>query len=87
MVEITEANAREAAAAAERLLRDPFLSELLDEMVSLRTNEAINGPDPDAREGARRQVIAVVELRGHLVSTIDSWRTAAQVLMQQRANE
>ena len=86
-MEITEANAREAAAAAERLLRDPFLAELLDEMVALRTNTAINGPTADHREDARRQVIAIVELRGHLVGTIDGWRSAAQTLMAQRAHE
>ena len=47
MVEITEANAREAAGAAERLLNDPWLKETLDELVIANTQAAIQETDAE----------------------------------------
>lgn len=87
MVEITEANAREAAAAAERLLGDRFLAETLDEMVAIETQRAITLPEPRDRETARHQVIAIMTLRANLAAVLENWRAAAAMLRAQRAHE
>jgi hypothetical protein len=87
MVDITEHNAREAAAAAERLLRDPFLAEAFDEMVSAATQTAITGRVADERETARQKVLAIMELRANLQSVCENWRAAAATLQRGRAHE
>ena len=87
MVEVTQANAREAAAAAERLLRDPFLSEALDEMVTNATERAIAGPKRKARREARHEALAVCRLRVNLQTVAEQWRDAARVLEQARKHE
>jgi hypothetical protein len=87
MVEVTEANAREAGAAAARLLRDPYLAETLDEMVSAATQTAIFSEDAEARESARCDVLAIFRLRTNLQATMDNWQTAAQTLLRAKAHE
>jgi hypothetical protein len=87
MVAITEANARAAANAADRLLKDAFLQEALDEMIELGTVTAMRGADAAAREEARQQVLAILRLRENLQAVFENWRSAAQLLQQQRANE
>lgn len=80
MVEITEHNAREAGAAAQRLLTDRYLAEALNEMVSMETEKAIMGPTPEAREQARQQVLAVNQLRVNLQAVAENWQSLAQTL-------
>ena len=86
-LEITEANAREAGAAASRLLRDQFLNEALDEMIEMHTQTAITGPTADDREDARRQVNAIMALRANLKMVFENWQSAATVLAQAKAHE
>lgn len=87
MVEITDANARAAADAAGRLLRDPFLVETLDEMVQLATDAAIRGANSIVREEARQEVLAILKLRGALTSVFENWQAASALLQRQKANE
>lgn len=87
MVEVTEANAREAAAAAMRILGDVWLAETLDEMVATNTQTAITGTDRHEREGARLQVLAIMQLRANLQSVAENWRAAAELQKRMRANE
>lgn len=76
MVEITEANAREAAGAAERLLNDPWLKETLDELVIANTQAAIQEADAEKREAARQMVLAIGALRATLTGVFENWRQA-----------
>jgi hypothetical protein len=87
MLEVTDANAREAAAAAERLLRDPFLAEALDEMVANATERAITAPRRSERREARHEVLAIQRLRVNLHAVMEHWRDAARVLRQAKAHE
>ena len=87
MVAVTEANARAAANAADRLLKDAFLQEALDEMIELGTVTAMRGADAAAREEARQQVLAILRLRENLQAVFETWQSAAHTLYQQRANE
>lgn len=65
---------REAAAAAERLLADPYLREALDEITRRQTERAIVSPDAMQRETARLMVLAIGELRADLMAVIEQWR-------------
>ena len=85
--EITDANAREAGAAAQRLLHDPFLKEALDEMVADATQRAIIANDRAERREARHEVLAIQRLRVNLESVFQHWRDAAQVLQSAKAHE
>jgi hypothetical protein len=87
MVEITEANAREAASAAERLLNDPWLRETLDELIGINTRDAIMLPDAVKREEARQMVLAISALCSTLQSVCDNWRQAAGVRRRARVHE
>jgi tRNA C32,U32 (ribose-2'-O)-methylase TrmJ len=87
MVEITEANAREAAAAATRLLNDPYLSETLDEMVADATQRAITAQSRAERREGRAEVLAIHRLRVNLQSVMENWRDAARVAERARAHE
>jgi hypothetical protein len=87
MVDITEGNAREAAAAATRLLHDPFLAEALDEMVVDATTRAITAPNRADRREARHEVLAINRLRVNLHSVMDHWQDAARLLQQAKAHE
>jgi hypothetical protein len=87
MVEVTEANAREAGSAAARLLRDPYLAETLDEMVAGATKTAIFDDDAEVREQARCDVLAIFRLRTTLQATMDNWQSAAQTLLRAKAHE
>lgn len=86
-LQITEENARAAAAAAQRLLNDPFLSEALDEQVMRHSDGALRGLTVEAREYARLRVLAVMDLRADLASVVENWAAAAKVLQQSRAHE
>lgn len=86
-MEITEANAREAAAAAERLLNDRFLQEALGEMLQLATERAIYGPLAIEREDARNEAIAITGLQRNLISVAEGWQAAAETLTKARAHE
>lgn len=87
MVEITDANAREAAAAATRLLNDPYLAEALDEMVANATERAIAAPKRAERREGRHEVLAIQRLRVNLHAVMENWRDAARVLQQAKAHE
>lgn len=87
MVDITEANAREAGAAAERLLQDRFLQEALGEMLQMATERAIYSPAPRERRDARFEAIAITALQRNLIATADSWKAAAEVFMKARTHE
>ena len=62
-LQINTENAREAAAAAQRLLNDPFLREALDEQVMRHNDAALRGLTLEAREYARLRVLAVLDER------------------------
>lgn len=87
MVEVTDANAREAAAAAERLLHDPFLNEALDEMIQIATEQAITGETRERRRDGRFTALAIVRLRGNLTAVFQTWQGAAETLRHAKANE
>jgi hypothetical protein len=87
MVEITEANAREAGQAAERLLADRFLAETLDEIIMINTEQAIVHKDRDMRREARHLVLAVQSLRTQLRAVFEHWRDAAKIYQSARARE
>jgi len=87
MVDLTDATGREAGAAAERLLADPYLKEALDEMIQRHTDLAIRGMGADQREESRNLVLAILELRGTLRSVLESWRGAAAAAAAARARE
>jgi hypothetical protein len=87
MVEVTQGNAREAAAAAQRLLNDPYLAETLDEMVVAATERAITNPDRQARREARHEALAIARLRVNLQTVAERWREAARVLEAARKHE
>ena len=87
MVEISDANAREAATAATRLLNDPFLAEALDEMVADATQRAITGAKAIERREARHEVLAIHRLRINLQSVMQHWQDAARVLQAAKAHE
>jgi len=86
-LQITEDNAREAAAAAQRLLNDPFLREALDEQIMRHSGTALRGVSVEEREYARLRVLAVMDLRADLEAVMENWKSAASVLQQRRAHE
>jgi hypothetical protein len=87
MVEITDANMREAGQAAERLLNDPFLTEALNEIVGINTERAIAAALPEEREKSRQMVLAVDALRTELKSVFEYWKSAPQRAQAARARE
>lgn len=84
---MTDTNAREAAAAATRLLHDPFLAEALDEMVVSATQRAIAGTSRADRREARHEVLAIHRLRVNLESVMKDWQDAARLLQRAKAHE
>jgi len=86
-LQINTENAREAAAAAQRLLNYPFLREALDEQVMRHNDAALRGLTLEAREYARLRVLAVLDLRADLAATVENWQSAATVLQQSQAHE
>ena len=68
MVSIEETR---AAAGAERLLADEILTGALDELVRQSTEQAVFAVDPQHREDARQQVLAIGRLRGALQGAIE----------------
>jgi hypothetical protein len=84
---ITDANAREAAAAAERLLGDLYLRETLDELVAINTRVAMTGLTAAEREDGRQMVLAIDRLRATLTAVFEHWRGAAAVLQQAQSHE
>lgn len=86
-IEVTEANAREAAAAAQRLLNDTWLKETLDELVAMATERAIFADDKRLRDEARHEVMAIARLRATLMDVANTWRTAAEQRLRAAAHE
>jgi hypothetical protein len=84
---MTEDQAREAGAAAERLLGDKFLAETLDEMIEINTQLAITGKDAAEREAARYAVIAIMQIRANLLAVVENWRHVLTVAQRNKANE
>lgn len=87
MVTITEANAREASAAAERLLHDRFLQEALGEMLQISMERAVYAPLREERRAGRFEAVAITNLQRNLIATADSWKQAADLLLRARAHE
>jgi hypothetical protein len=87
MVEVNEANAREAGAAADRLIRDVFLQEALDEMIGMATEKAITGADRRVRREARHDCLAIMRLRDNLRAVFENWQAAADLHKRERAHE
>jgi hypothetical protein len=86
-LQITEENAREAAAAAQRLLNDPYLTEALDEQVMRHNDTALRGLTVEEREYARLRVRAVMDLRADLAAVVENWKSVADTLQRRRAHE
>lgn len=87
MVEFTDARAREAGAAAERLLKDTFLKEALDEMIQLATEQAITGRTRKLRRDSRHDALAVMRLQHNLEAVFVQWQDAATLLQRAKAHE
>ena len=84
---ITPDNAREASAAAQRLLNDPFLREALDEQVMRHADVAQRGQTVELREYSRMRVQAIMDLRADLAAVLESWNSQAQMQRQAQAHE
>jgi hypothetical protein len=84
---VDDREARELAGGAERLINDPLLRSLLDEMIQINTEKAITGAEATQREDGRQQVLAIMALRANLGVLVSNWTDRAAIEQRRRASE